>query len=705
MSSNREPIHLLLLTKSENDAESLVSLLRDSGRATRAHLITSLADFVEQLQEKHWDLILAEEEANDIQCLELYKQLKRLNKDVPIVLLAPDAETMVLENHLNKGASAVVPSEERNLLLLIIERELKNLNVRRELRTTQVRLRDAEKRAQALLESSKDAITYISEGIHIFANAAYLDLFGYESMDELEGMPALDMVMPQDQDAFKPLLKLPLQENIGDQKLTAQKSDGSDFAACMSFSEATYTDEECIQIAVRTHGEDVDIEQRIQEISSRDLLTGLYNKPYFATTLEKAVDKAVLKGAKGALFYINIDSFGKVKSDIGINLADNVLSQVAVCLKKTLGERGILARVGEDVYCYSILSVDAETALKIAEKVRAAIESLLVDVNKRTIRITVSVGVALINDNSSNPSELLDQSHRASDQVRLQEGSEKGNGCFLFQPEVKDEVAETNSDDLVSQINNALKNNSFNLLFQPLINLKGDETEHYETLLRLPQDNGEAISAGDFLNSDVIDDATKRKIDRWVILHSTKLLGDHRNDGNNTKLFINLSAASLEDDGLPDWIGVALKAAKTPADSIVLQINEESAGTHLKQAQAFTKALKVKKIEVALTRFGCSLKPFELLKHIHTDYIKVDGSFTQELSQPDALDNLKTMLAQIHELELRSIIPLVENATSVSSLWQLGVHFIQGYYVQAPQQGMSFDFHDDGDDGEEIELV
>jgi EAL domain-containing protein (putative c-di-GMP-specific phosphodiesterase class I) len=98
-----------------------------------------------------------------------------------------------------------------------------------------------------------------------------------------------------------------------------------------------------------------------------------------------------------------------------------------------------------------------------------------------------------------------------------------------------------------------------------------------------------------------------------------------------------------------------------------------------------------------MSRFGCSLKPFQALKHLTLDYIKVDGSFTHELNQPEALETLKQMLVDLHEQELKTIVPLVESASAVASLWQLGAHFIQGYYVQAPQAGMAYTFSDDDD--------
>ncbi len=691
---SRDTLHLLLLTQNQTDAEGLVSLLRNSGRATRAHMVSSLDDFIEQIQDKTWDLVLAEPSAQDIDPKELFKQIKRLDKDLPVIMLAEDVDPMQLEFYLKLGACDVVPEDESNLLSMVIQRELNNLNSRRTLRTTQVKLRDAEKRCQALLESSKDAVTYIHDGMHIYANQAYLELFGYENVDDLEGMPVMDMVVGRDQENLKQSLKsFLLSGGNVDLKYSGIRTDDSEFPITMSLSSATYADESCTQIVIRAKSDNSDLEAKLKEISSRDLLTGLHNKPYFMDSLESAVDRAVLKGSVGAAMYINIDRFGKVKSQVGINNADSVLCSVSDYLKANIEEGDTLARVGEDVFAWIRPSINAEQALAEAEKFRNGIEHLVIDASSQTVTVTASIGVSIINDSCSEPSDILQRSHQAADAVRHDEGHEKGNGIHLY---VAEEAAPDNSEEgIEKQVIQALKTSSFNLLFQPLINLKGDEQEHYETLLRLPQSDGEELSAGEFLNGFAISEDLKRKIDRWVILHSTKLLSEHRQQNLNTRLFVNLSAASLMDESLSSWIGVALKAANLESDSVIFQFNEEDATKFLTQAQTFTADLKAKGYSSALSRFGCSLKPFQTLKHLTLDYVKIDGSFTHELGQPEALETLKAMLANLHEQELKTIVPLVESASAVASLWQLGTHFIQGYYVQAPQSGMSYNFSDD----------
>ena len=113
----------------------------------------------------------------------------------------------------------------------------------------------------------------------------------------------------------------------------------------------------------------------------------------------------------------------------------------------------------------------------------------------------------------------------------------------------------------------------------------------------------------------------------------------------------------------------------------------------LKQAQIFCSTLREKAIPAALSRFGCALNPMQTVQHLAVDYVKIDGSFTKELGAGQGA--LKDLLKELHEEEKKTIIPLVESATSVAALWQLGVDFIQGYYVQPPQAAMAFNFSED----------
>jgi len=172
-------------------------------------------------------------------------------------------------------------------------------------------------------------------------------------------------------------------------------------------------------------------------------------------------------------------------------------------------------------------------------------------------------------------------------------------------------------------------------------------------------------------------------------------LAEHRSKGHGTRLFLHLSSASLQDPGLLSWLGVVLKASQLPPDALVFQLNEGDAVAYLKQAKGLMQGLTALGCRTALNQFGCALNPFNTLKHLDFEFIKVDGSYTQDLTRPEQQEALKELLASLHEQRKLSIVPFVESATVLATLWQAGVGYIQGHYLQGPSQSMDYDFSSD----------
>ena len=125
------------------------------------------------------------------------------------------------------------------------------------------------------------------------------------------------------------------------------------------------------------------------------------------------------------------------------------------------------------------------------------------------------------------------------------------------------------------------------------------------------------------------------KIDRWVVLQTIKHLSGHRSKGHDTRLFLNVTAETIQDKTFTPWLSVALKAARLPGDSLIFQIAEGDATTHLKQAKDFSRELKELHCKISISHFGCALNPFNTLKHVEADYVKIDGSFTEEIQKSD----------------------------------------------------------------------
>jgi PAS domain S-box-containing protein/diguanylate cyclase (GGDEF)-like protein len=684
MAIEKRTIRLLILEDSQNEAERLVSLFRNAGRATRVHRLTSSDDLAVALQQS-WDLLITAPTSEHLEASEAINAIRRQAKDIPIIQLIDGNDSDAITEALALGAQDALPQGEDERLILVANRELANLDERRARRAAEVALRETEKRCQLLLESSVDAITYAHDGMHIYANRAYLKLFGYEDSDELEGLPMIDLIASGDHGNFKDFLKN-YSATEGNAELTCEgvRSDGQRFPARLSFSPATYDGEPCIQVIIRAESDNAELEERLREISSQDLVTGLFNRNYFLEMLDGAALRAVNAGQIATLAYIKLDRYSALQGEIGLAGADILLTDLAELLRDHFTQDVALARFADDVFTALLPGQSPEQCQESLKALLHKVAGHLFDVSGRTVQATLSIGASGLNEKTAKAQEVIDRAHRCADDLG------DGNAFKLYDPS-EELAAAANRGSIVAMLQQALDSNSFRLLFQPIMSLRGDSAEHYEVLLRLLDPQGEEVPPADFLRA-AIDAGMAEKIDRWVILNSIKLLSEHRSKGHETRLFLHVSSASLQDQTLLPWLSVALKAARLPSDALVFQVSEPDAVAYLKQAKAFTQGLAELHCKTAISQFGCALNPFNALSHMNVDFVKIDGSFTQDLSRAESQETLKAMLASLHAQAKLTIVPFVESASVLATLWQAGVNYIQGQYLQGPSQSMDYDF-------------
>ncbi|MFI8689162.1 EAL domain-containing protein [Stutzerimonas kunmingensis] len=686
MALQKKTIRLLILEDSQNEAERLVSLFRNAGQATRVHRLTSSDDLTEAMKQT-WDLLINAPQSENLAPSEAISAIRRQAKDIPILQLTAGNDAEAITEALMLGAQDALPQGEDEWLLLVANRELANLEERRARRSAEVALREAEKRCQLLLDSSVDAIAYVHDGMHIYANRAYLELFGYGDVEDLEGMPMIDLISGADQSRFKTFLKnYQSMEGSAELACGGVRADGDTLKTRMHFSPAAYDGEPCIQVVIRAENDSAEL-QKLREISSQDPVTGLLNRNSFLEVLDTAVERAVNASQPASLAYIRVDRFAALQADIGLTDSDQLLNQLATLLRGHFPGEAQLARFADDVFAVLQPGVIPQQAEPELRKLLTKVEGQLLDVGGRTVQTTLSIGVAGLDEKTAKAQDAIERAHRCADELS------DGNALKLYNP--ADELAAAaNRGDIVAMLKQALESNSFRLLFQPIISLRGDSFEHYEVLLRLLDPQGVEVPPNEFL-STAADAGLAAKIDRWVILNSIKLLAEHRAKGHRTRLFLHLSAASIQDPSLLPWLGVVLKASRLPGDSLAFEFGEADAVAYLKPAKALAQGLNGLGCRTALAQFGCVLNPFNTLKHLDAEFIKVDGSYTQDLTRQENQEALKALLAELHEQQKQSIVPFVESATVLATLWQAGVSYIQGHYLQGPSQSMDYDFASD----------
>ncbi len=702
-----ETIRLLILNDSRKEVERLISMLNNAGRPTRAQHVESEEALTKLLQEQAWDLMLAEDGCKQLPPANAVRQINRLHKDIPLILISDkinqqEEGSLAIVEGLKLGACDVVQLDEDQHLLLVIQRELDNREHRQQRRRADLRMKDAERRSQQLLDSSRDAIAYVQDGMYLYANQSFAECFGYEDRDDIECMPIIDMVEAADQERVKQFLKdfTLKSDDAESSQLTfnSQNANGHQAPIKVDVAHAMYDDENCIQFLIQAkqanQADNEQLQAELQKIKDQDLVTGLYNRVYLVGQLEREVSRAINDGTTTTVLCIEIDDFAShIQPTMGVAGTDQVLGDIAKLLRQHTQAGETLARFSDDAFMLMTPEIGADKALERAESICKNLEEHIIDVDGKTIQATATIGVAIINETTTNAEAVIDQALKASENFRG-ENDGKGNGCKLFDPEVSPE--EKAEADMAKMIQTALDQNNFQLMFQPIISLRGSEDEHYEVLLRLQDEKGQLIAPGDFL-ATAAQTGTITKIDRWVILESIKTLSEHRANGHNTRVLLNLSRQSLCDETLVPWLSVAFKAANLSPDAIVFQVNETDVTNHLNAAKQFFEALKEIHSLSSISNFGCSLNPFKTLSHAPSDYVKIHGSFTLDIqNNNESPDTLSNMIKQLLEANKVTVVPFVENASVLSTLWQTGVHYIQGHYLQGPTESMDYDFTMEG---------
>ena len=689
MAAEHSAIRLLLLEASQNEAERLVSLFRNAGRATRAQRLADPAG-LDELLSQSWDLAILAPPSPELDSLSALRQLRRRAPQLAVIQRVPADDPAAVLDALRLGARDGIASDNDEHLLLASLRELGNLAERHERRRLEQALAEAEQRCQLLLANAVEAVAYVHDGLHIHVNSAYVELLGYPSAEDLEITPLMDLIAAADQPALREAFRQ-LRDDPSPLELDCRcvRQDGSTLGVRLRLTPAIYLDEPCVQLHLREERAAPAaeaLEEQLREVRFQDTLTGLLNRSRMLELLEDALERARL-GAPASFAYLSIDRYPTLLAELGIGAMDELLVALAERLREHFGTLVTLSRFADDAFT-ALLPQAADASLDTAfERLLGRQERQPLTLAGRTLAISYSIGVVSLDNHTKSAGDLVDRAHRSARQV-AQRG---GNACKRYDPQ-EELAAAANRGNLVAMVKQALQQNGFRLLFQPVIGLRGSSHEYYEALLRLVNPQGEEVSPAEFART-ARDSGLSGQIDRWVIQQAVRQLGEHRARGHGTRIFVHLSGATLGDLELLPWLREILQGQQLDAEAVIFQLGEEDLLAQPEQALAMAQRLRRQGHPVTLSGFAAGDPPLAALRLLVPDYVKLSGKLIKDLAQPDHQERLKALVAELSAQNVQTIAPFVESASVLAQLWQVGVHFIQGYYLQEPSQAMDYEFH------------
>ena len=686
-------LNLLVIDDDQLYAERIVDLLGSYYDSVNLGFLDDKEELLKALRQP-WDTLVFGQ-AYDMNFTEVVGIVQEQGIDLPMICLISEDTAANAHNAdglpsiLNGTMVKALSADQEMAVVMAICLLHDNLRSRQQLKTLQHVISEAEQRANVLIKNSKSAVAYIDQGIHIFANDPYLQLFGFESMNDIIGIPVIDLIAGGDNiKAFKQFLR---QFDKGNRKdvefnFESKRTDGSTFEAKLQLAVATLDGEPVTQIIIQqNNANSADVAKRLAAAERKDSLTGIDNRLGFELQLTKVYEQAKQGALTAGLFYIQLDNVGKIRSSLGLQGIDTTVQQVAYALDELMTNEvaadSYVSRFSDTAFTILVENQNTAALEKLAKKIGSTISDMLIEVDKRTTSTTASIAIVKIEKNTPEPKVLLERALDAINQIMI-ETSNHGDTYHLY-----DASEHANSDDhaLAESLVDAIANNRFELSFQPIYDINHDRSDFFEVYLRLPlaDANNTVLTPDQFM---AVAKAHKllEKIDRWIMINACKKINDVRKSHPDARLLVQLTNASLIDKKLPSVASQLINAVGGKAGALTLQFNEKDIADHLTVAKSQFKALNQVNCQLGINNFGSSAKSVELANFVQPDMVRLARNYVDSLDNPENLETVKSLIMRTNEISVDVLMPYIEDAATMSVAWSVGARYLQGYYLEAP---------------------
>lgn len=673
-------VPMIVLTRHQDNVEAINSNLRNAGMAVRCNWIKELTDLGDALQQINAHMLVAFVGPDPADMTKVMTVAKQYGAEVPVLFARDQVDEEIIANAMQQGARDVVTLMNPNRLRGVVGRELEASRQARALNNTISSAREYRDQLKSFMAGSADAIAHVQEGIIVDANPAWLDLYGFTDADALVGTPLMDVFDADAHAALKGALVACLQGKWSDHTLKANAllADGSSVALEMELSRTEFDGEPAVRLCFAARKrESGNLNEQLTEALERDASTGALQRKFFIEHLKKALAQPIKAGVR-EMVAIQPDKLDAIGEDIGPLAFDDFISQFAGLVSETRQASDLIGRFGDGTL---LLLMERGTARDIevwATNLIRKVGTQVFRLGEKQISCTCSVGVGLIDPRAPNPGSAI------TDALSARRAAETAGGARVNivdhrEADTKREAA----DELwVKRIRAALMENRFRLMQQPIASLLGEDKGMFDVLVRMVDEQGEELLPAEFMAAAERNDLMKN-IDRWVIGASMTFIASRP----VKQLFVRLSKDSVRDKSLVQWLLNQLKASRVEPSRLAFQISEQIATEYLADTSELANGLRKIGFRFTIEHFGTGRDPQRLIAHLPIDYIKVDGTLMQGLSVDQALQGrVRELVDQAKGRNIGTIAERVEDANTMAVLWQLGIEFIQGYFVNEPEQ-------------------
>lgn len=671
-------VPLVVVSTVRDPVEGLNSLLRRQGVPAHCTWIPAVADLPDALVQINPQLLLLVTQ-NGSELQQVAEVREKTSPEVPLLVIRPELGEAVMAADLAAGARDTITLSEASRAHAVIARELKAFRAERALRETLQSAQEYRKQLDTVLTRSNDAIAQVQEGILVEANQSWLDLIGAVDADAVVGQPVMDIFDETHHAALKGALVACLQGRWKDHSLRAgvKTADGGTLSLELVLTLGERDGEACVRLMVPTQKRSADeVGRDLADAMRRNPRTGLLYRQPLLEAMQKRMAKSVQGGAR-YLIYLRPDKFATLETDLGAVRSEEFVAALAALLRAQLGPTDIAGHfsgAGMMVLAERGTPRDAELWTdRLLEKIR----QYEFDISGRRFRATACVGTAAVPNGDDRLDAVIADAQEAVRKARTRGGDQSTKLAHA------DNNARVESYDAVwvKHIKAALAEQRFRLVQQPITSLAGG-TPMFDMLVRMLDKQGKEILPSEFMP------AAERNglvglIDRWVIHASCRFAATAKPGC----LFVRLSRHSAQDATLAAWATEQLKSVGLSPRQLCIEVTESIATNHPAEVQRLAQGLKSAGIRFALEHYGTGIDPLAMLGTLPLDFVKIDGSLMQGLTEDPLLQSkVGSLIEAARERNIETIAERVEDANTMAVLWQLGVQHLQGFLIQAPEE-------------------
>jgi len=407
----------------------------------------------------------------------------------------------------------------------------------------------------------------------------------------------------------------------------------------------------------------------------RDPLTELGNRAMFIDQAEEALARA--DDTMTAVIIIDLDGFKAVNDTYGHVAGDQLLRTTAARLNANVRGGDTVSRLGGDEFVVLLPQIaDDSIADTVADRILRDLLQPLV-IGEDMISIRASAGIAIVHGRGHGVDEVM----READQA-LHQAKADGKGVSRrFDPELFARTGRQQAEE--AELRNAIEEQQFEVHYQPIVDLDGEQTVGVEALVRWRHPERGLLPPAAFL--DLAEQlGMLPQLGHWVLEHACEQAVRWQEHTPGLELNVNLSASQLGNPALRDEVRHVLQATGIPPHQLVLELTETVALTDLAESARVLNELKTLGVRIALDDFGTGFSSLSHLGVLPVDVVKIDKSFVQAMQETGGASVAEAVLQIARTFNLAPVAEGVEDAIQASRLRELDCAQAQGYHFARP---------------------